>query len=73
LIDSDDVILCAEWSDLMFEFLGALRPSVDEDDRTTTSLPYIAQLDAIEREKSASSKIAFLWPPLRARRLGDSI
>jgi hypothetical protein len=42
LIDSDNIILRAERSDLMFEFLSALRPAVEENDRTTASLPNIA-------------------------------
>jgi hypothetical protein len=42
LVDGDDVISRAEGLDLMFEFLGALGPAVDENDRTTASLPYIA-------------------------------
>jgi hypothetical protein len=41
-IDSYYIISRAERLDLMFEFLGALGPAVDENDRKTTSLPTIA-------------------------------
>src|SRR6516225_5192528 len=48
----------AEWLDMMFEFLGALGPAMNENNRTTASLPYIAQLDAIGCDEGSSGEIA---------------
>jgi len=58
VIEGDDVISPAEWLDLMFELLGALRPAVNENDRTPASLSYVAELDAIGRNKDSSGEIA---------------
>ena len=52
LVDGDDVISRAEGLDLMFEFLGALAPAVEENNRTTASMPYIVNRNTIGRDKA---------------------